>query len=338
MPKPLVFPSDLQKQSGRHAYSQVEFTVLEDAKPNAINKKQFTSIYLPLPKGVNFSDTANYGEVDMGNIIGGGVGDAIGKLLQGGMDIGDALKNAAGQQLNLSSMATRATTNLLKAGAEKFGKVVGVDEGAVGVLQKKIMAPNKNTAFNGNNMRTFTFTFTLIARSKDDTDTMHNMHRVFRRYTYAGSSADNPNVVLEYPPVWKIRFIQSNGYDVFVESKYMPKIFSCYLKSFDCTFNREQSMFRTDGSPFDMTFSLNFQETRVLTRHDIDNLENISNAMEGIKNRGIDPQTGLALQAVPIDTSIPIQSTKPATAAPPIQSTNPNQPTNKPGSFGFPVI
>jgi hypothetical protein len=321
----LVFPSDLQSQQGSQAYPQIEFTVREDSKPNAINKNMFTHVYLPLPRGVQFSDGGDYQELELGSILGGGIADAASKLSQGNLKgVGSDLGNAAEQQLNMSSIGTRVKGALLKKGAE----AIGVSPDVVGLLQKKIMAPNKNTTFKGNTMRSFSFSFTLIARSKADADQMQKIQRLFRRYTYAGSSADNPNVVLDYPPVWKIRFLG----DDMAENRFMPKIFSCYLKSFDCTFNKDQNAFRTDGSPFDMSFALSFTETRVLTRQDIDNLENITNQTADV-NRGIDPNTGQATTAVPIDTTLPIQPPGASTESPPTQATNPNLPTNNAGSF-----
>jgi len=303
----LVFPSDLRSLPGAQSYPQIEFCVMEDAKPNALSPKMLSSVYLPLPKGISFSDGADLGSVNLGDIIGGGIADAMIKVaagsLAGGADIGGSLKSTFDQQFNLNSIGTRVVTTLGKIGAE----MLGIDEGAVNLIQKKIMAPNKNTSFNGNNLRTFSFAFTLIARSKNDTIQIQAIQRLFRRYVYAGSSANNPNVVLEYPPIWKIRFVQSDGGDYFRENTFMPKIFSCHLKSFTTVINQDQRAYRTDGSPFDMSFTLEFYETRVLTRQDIDNLENIGSAKEGLQNRGIDLKTGLALTAVPIDTTIPVQ-------------------------------
>ena len=281
----IVFPSDLLQLTGPLSYPQIEFTVQEDAKAG----NGFTSIYLPMPGNVLFGDGASYGSIDLGDIVAGGGLDAITNLTEGNFGAAkDAAISAAKQQIN--SLKPRIQAMLTS-------KLPGIDKETAMFAQKKIKAPNQNTTFTGNNLREFNFTFKLIANSARDTEAISNIHRTFRRYTYAGSSDDSPNVVLDYPPLWKIQFLQGDKENVF-----MPKIFACYLTSLTCTFNGEANMFRIDGSPFDVSFTVSFKETRVLTRIDIDNLDG------GKSDRGIDPKTGLATSGQPAGTKIPVPS------------------------------
>ena len=53
------------------------------------------------------------------------------------------------------------------------------------------------------------------------------------------------------------------------------------------TFNSTSATFHTDGSPLEVDISISYQETRALTRYDIENLANDT-------NRGINVDTGLA--------------------------------------------
>ena len=62
------------------------------------------------------------------------------------------------------------------------------------------------------------------------------------------------------------------------ELEFMPKIFSCYLTSATTVINSSSNTFRReDLSPYEIDISLQFQETKVLTRDEIVNLEEKSN-------------------------------------------------------------
>jgi hypothetical protein len=307
MSTPIVFPSDLRSLSGNQSYPQIEFTVHEDDRGG----NTFTSIYLPMPGSVQFSDGGTYGTIDLGSIAAGGGLDALSDLMGGYSDDGSNLMNTATQQFH--SLATRIKATLAS-------KLPGVDKETAMFAQKKVKSPNQNTTFQGNKLRSFSFSFKLIARSQADTNAIAAIQQMFRRYAYAGSSADAPNVVLDYPPLWQIKFLLGDA-----ENPYLPKIFACYLETFGCSFNQDQNIFRNDGSPFDASFQLTFQETRVLTRNDIDLLS------AGKSDRGIDPLTGLATSKAPAGIDIPIPS--PSSLETPTQSTNPNKPSGSSGPF-----
>ena len=284
----IVFPADLLQLSGKLAFPQIEFTVQQDAKE--YNNRAFISIYLPMPNGVSFSDGGSYDAMDLGGMAAGGGMDALSSLMQG--NIGDASNGLAGSMNQQISSLTGTRGKAILASI-----LPGVDRDTAMFAQKKISPPNQNTTFKGNKMRSFSFKFTLIASSREDTRAVNEIQRIFRRYTYAASSDDAPNVVLDYPPLWKIRFLEGDR-----ENPYLPKIFACYLEDFQCTFNAEANMFRYDGSPFSVDCQLSFKETRVLTRNDIDALE------DNESDRGIDPVTGLATSSAPSGTKVPIPS------------------------------
>jgi hypothetical protein len=305
----IVFPSDLLELSGELAFPQIEFTVQEDKAGG----NTFTSIYLPMPNGVSFTDGGSYDSMELGDIAAGGGMDALARLMQG--DVGGAASAAGGTVEQRYHSLTGARGKAILASI-----LPGVDKETAMFAQKKVKPPNQNTTFKGNNMRSFNFSFKLIANSERDTNAIARIQRTFRRYTYAGSSDDAPNVVLDYPPLWKIRFLEGDR-----ENKYLPKIFACYLESFQCTFNDDANMFRYDGSPFSVGCQLSFKETRVLTRNDIDLLE------MGMSNRGIDEKTGLATSAAPAGIKIPLKPYIGFKGA--VQTSKANVPSGSPGQF-----
>ena len=54
----------------------------------------------------------------------------------------------------------------------------------------------------------------------------------------------------------------------------MPKIFDCYLTTVETNYNPNANVFFKGGAPNEIDLSITYQETRALTRNDIDELEN----------------------------------------------------------------
>lgn len=272
----ICFPSNLRENDGTKngGYPQISFTVQSSPKEG----RMFKTIYLPLPQGISFGENGEYSSVDLGPLAGSGLQDSLTSLLHG--DIAGAASGAGGvlnQIKNLKFMEAAAILSSKIPYVGEAGK-----EKAMFAL-KKITAPNTNTTFTKNSIRDFMFSFSMIARTKEDTRAINSIHKIFRRYTYAGADSGSPNIILDYPPVWKIQFLIDG-----VDNPYIPKLFSCYLKGLSTTFNPSTHSIRTDGSPHEISIQLSFQESRVLTRRDIDDLE------LGISDRGIDEKTGLA--------------------------------------------
>ena len=288
------FPSDLRTSVANGKVSpQIEFTV----QGSEADGRMYKSIYLPMQGGVTFSDGGNYDNIDLGAI--GGLGmDAMSSLIKGDLSGAyDAAKSSLGQSGMVSSLFVK-----LKAyAAQKVGAMMGSERGGdLGMFaMKKVNAPNTNITFKSNNLREFSFSVKMIAHSQADTEQIHRIHRILRRYTYAGSDATAPNLILDYPPIWRIRFLVDS-----IENKYLPKIFACYLKSLRSNFNESTNAFRYDGSPFEVSLQMDFTETRTLTRRDIDNLEYITDEDSDIY-RGIG-EDGLATSSVPDSLKGPI--------------------------------
>ena len=84
------------------------------------------------------------------------------------------------------------------------------------------------------------------------------------------------------------------------EMEHLPKIFSCYLTNCAVTFNATQNSFhQTDGSqqaPVEVDMNVTFQETRALTRPDVELMRKMTgnaNDPDNFVRRGIN-QAGLA--------------------------------------------
>jgi hypothetical protein len=63
----------------------------------------------------------------------------------------------------------------------------------------------------------------------------------------------------------------------FRENEFIPRIFSCYLTTFNVNYNQGGAgSFYEDGAPIDVDISMTFQESRALTRKDIEKLQDFA--------------------------------------------------------------
>jgi hypothetical protein len=253
--KTLRYPSDL-----RSSYPTIRFSCRDGKELGAV-------IDLPIPQGVKFSDGGNYDSTDLGVAA----------------ESADVLANAAQNLLSPTGLAKGGVALAATSVANKAISAAGDFGKDVQFYRKQIIPPNTNTTFSGNTMRTFSFDFKMVARTREDTENIRAIHSTFRRYIYAAAAGDmSAKLIISYPPVWTIQFFVDG-----IESIYYPKIFSCYMKTANSSIGNLSNAVMSNGAPIDVDLSLEFQETRVLNRLDIDNLE-------GKGDRGIDPVTGLA--------------------------------------------
>lgn len=221
-------------------------------------------IYLPMPPGVTFGDNMSYSTLDLGiigtianetidqiasqNTIAGAVGAGVGGL------VGSVVNKA--KKLNAAAAASIIARNIPAS-----GNIADV----IDFSSKQVIAPNTNTSFQNSGIRQFNFTFKLVSKSKKEAVVIDEIANVFRRGMYPKGN----DVVLAYPSTWEIKFNNADG----SENTFIPKIYSCYLTSLTSTFNGSTNLFHEDGSPIETDVSVSFQETKALTRDDIERLQ-----------------------------------------------------------------
>ena len=265
-----VFPRKLRNAKNRPV---IQFHC--KSKSGEVESK--STINMPCPPNITIADNASYSAINLG---------AIGTTLMNAMDEGRGrdglIDKIAGTMGSINSQVKALSGAELKALA---AKQIPFNEQLANVAafnQKIVVNPNTNTTFEGNNVRTFSFNFKLIAESDDESRDIRDIHQTFRRFSYADSKQNSQNLILSYPPVWTIKFLDASGQ----ENQYIPKIFSCYLTGVTSTFNNSANIYFEDGAPIECDVALTFQETRALTRTDIDNMET-GNSDRGIGANGL---------------------------------------------------
>ncbi len=272
----LVYPMSLRGQPNVHC---IEFTAHEK---DTFGVKQH-HIFFPCPANISINDSATYNTVDLGT-LGGAVSSALGNSDGSLGGIVGSLKGQMGAATDDFKTGEIANAALQKSLLPDNLKA------SMNLQSRTLLNPNTNTTFTGNAIRSFTFGFKMIASSSEEAEVVRKIHSKFRTFTYANSRSDSQNLILAFPPTWTIRFLDAKGNEI----KYLPKIFSCYLVSIESSFNSTTNMFHSDGAPLEVDISVSYQETRTLTRKDIDALEAGSLG----ENRGINQETGVPTAAV----------------------------------------
>ena len=265
----LLYPLELRGQPNVHV---IEFKAFENTGAG-VNQHH---IWFPCPANIAINDSATYNTIDLGAI-----GGAAASALQGGAGGASGFAEGIKDQISNTKNFSEGQLALAATQALPVGEQI---TGAAKLASRTLLNPNTNTTFSGNALRSFTFAFKMIAHSADEAEMIRKIHSKFRTFTYADSRGNAQNLVLAFPPTWTIRFLDGN----LGENKFIPKIFSCYLVSIESSFNSTTNMFHDDGAPLEVDISVSYQETRTLTRTDIDGLESGSVG----ENRGVDPETG----------------------------------------------
>ena len=282
----LVYPIDLR---GQPNVNIIEFTAHEKETSGV---KQH-HIFFPCPANITFNDSATYTTLDLG-VIGGGLSQAI---QEGGFSpskIAESIKGQIG-----GANASFSNAEIISAAIQSLPGPEAI-KGTAKLKGRTLLNPNTNTTFSGNAIRSFTFGFKLIAKSPEESEIVRKIHSKFRAFAYADSRSDAQSILLAFPPTWTIRFLDGNGN----ENRFIPKIYSCYLVSVESSFNSTTNMFHADGAPLEVDISVSYQETRVLTRTDIDGLEaDTIGANRGIDENGV-PKNTVGSITLPKETSV----------------------------------
>ena len=264
------------------------------------NKTDHQTISLFLPASIQIADKIDYTQPELGlrgaATFMGARGAAMGASVTGG-DVANAAKNAVKGTLNqlfggdLGSTAASLATQRL---AQKFSlsDVAGGVAAATGVA----VNPNKRNILNGVALRTFRFTFKLIARSERESTEIKKIIYMFRNRMYPRLTDDSKIITpevggltstandilnfegmsagLNYPAKWDIEMSYYTQADITgLREKWVrvgTEILPCFLESFEAVYNPNSMSFHSDGSPSEVDISLNYVEERALNANDIE--------------------------------------------------------------------
>lgn len=256
----LVYPAKLMGEAGGSV--PVMLLNSNSARSN-IGQGLRSSIYLPMPVGLDFSDGASYNDAELG-VSGTTSLNSVKALKSGVGGITKSIKklgSEAGIDNLVKQVGGAAGATGLSALPESVAQGVGVGLGT---------QVNKNitTEFTGVSTRAYSFQYKMVASSQSEAETISLITKALRLGMYPEKDSE---FILKYPPTWTIRFLKGGN-----DLKHIPKIFECYLTDVKTTFNQSAASFFKDGAPVEVDLSFSFKETRALTADDIIKLEQTS--------------------------------------------------------------
>jgi hypothetical protein len=217
-----------------------------------------TAIGLYMPPSVNVQYNMDYSEGEIGVM-----GEALYGLFKSYQDgtLGtDAYNKAAGT----------AGTGLIKMGVGMIDKVIPGVKDLYAIEQGAIITPRTEMMFRGTGRRSFSFSFTFIPKSAEETQTVHKIIKEFKigmspTFKTSGSTRE-----MTIPDLFSVQYMHING-----PNNYINKIGKCYLKTMDVsyggdkfvTYNPSDSKTDPKGAPPQKTtISLSFQEIEIMDR------------------------------------------------------------------------
>lgn len=255
-----------------------ETTFAQRSSDNVVNEGGYGTknirgtVILPIPEGIQDSNSASWGEGKMNalqtaalggtmNIIKGenafkSVGGVINNIFN--KSIG-ASQSTSGQQALQTFFATEAARALL--GGSDFDQNLSRETGAV-------FNSNTELLFSGVSLRSgFEFSFDMVPRSKKESDEIKDIIRFFKIESAAqkGAASDNAaGLFLKSPSVFRLRYMSGGKPHPFLNQFKM-----CALNAMSVNYTASGTYATySDATPVHMNMTLTFQELTPIYRED----------------------------------------------------------------------
>jgi peptidoglycan hydrolase-like protein with peptidoglycan-binding domain len=220
-------------------------------------QKTGTAIGLYMPPAVNVQYNMDYSDGEIG--VMGEALYGLFKSYQNGTLGMDAINNAAGT----------LGTGLEKMGVGMIDKVIPGAKDLYAIEQGAIITPRTEMMFRGTGRRSFSFSFTFIPKSAEETQIVHKIIKEFKigmspTFKNVGSVRD-----MTIPDVFSIQYMHINS-----QNQYINKIGKCYLKTMDVSYGGEKFVtYNADkegAPPQKTTITLSFQELEIMDRANVE--------------------------------------------------------------------
>ena len=280
--KPIIFPSDIDDEH------YMIYNVVERKRNNRQEKgstRVIRTIVLPIPSNLSINYGAEYENEALG-VFGGMAAGRIGA---------NDLRGAANDMSNLIQSKITAATNAFKtkdadagvkaagiagpaavagaaaagfgaaAGALALGGTVGNVVSGLAVNEGLAINPHMAVLFKGVGFREHSFSYKLVARNSVESQKIKELISVLKYHMHPDYTMGN--LAFQYPEEFEIEFASKI-------SPYLFKIGTCVLKSFNVNYSPENMpVFFDSGAPFSVEITMGFQETKIITKSDMDNPE-----------------------------------------------------------------
>ena len=227
----------------------MESTVVEKEESIQRNVANENSIALHIPRGIAFSDSMKYSNIESGILV-----TALEKLRrvagEGGGGLGDVNDAQVTAFLARSGVGGEFLSNLRRNNLQK---------------NQQIVSPREFVLFDSPSLRTFNMTFKFLPETKQESENVKEIIKTFRRNMYP-TFADKANIIYQFPLAFRIDI---EG----IKEGHMIKFPEVVLKDAGVTYNANSMSYFDDGGdniPIEVDLSLTFSELLPQSQLDID--------------------------------------------------------------------
>ena len=223
------------------------------------------SIAIYLPPNVQDSTSAGYSDAATG---------VAGLAAAGGINFINAMRRndyAAASQSLVGSAKGMIMEAAKRMGGDLLEGLTGA-EGTVGLVNKafgQATNPYMEVLFEQMGLRSFTYNFTFAPRNADETEDVQRIIKMFRFHMAPELQGANERF-LTLPSTFDIHYMYQMSSETARENSFYHKIATCVLS--DCQVDYTPSGVKSfaSGAPTQITMSLTFKETEMLTKEMID--------------------------------------------------------------------
>ena len=225
------------------------------------------AIQLYLPQAIQVNDAVDYENIPLG-IVGAVAESSLNSTGNLAAALGDAVKDAGKTAMDVAFGTSSMSDQLAGLAAVRLANRSSNDtvRGVVGNATGVAVHPNSRSLFKQVTLRSFAFSFKMIASSQAEAIQIQEIIKGFRTELYPEEipASENSDV--------KAGYIYPNKFDItmtYKGSKVATKFLRSYLKSVSTTYNPSSMGWHLGGYPSEVDLTLNFSEPRTLAKKDI---------------------------------------------------------------------
>ena len=239
---------------------------LQSQTPAELSKREIRSIYLAMPQALSYNETADWSSADLG-LIGAAMSGGVTEGLKGGLlDQAGTLAGGAG-----AALASKLLPKGAGLAATVLGSIAGSESGFSTGLEKVFdikSNPFKEQTFQGVGFRPFSFAFNFRPRSETEVMIVRDIITSFRAYSKPNFKVKGQAGLFAYPKEFLIEFLTKEN-DSYRTNINLPQIKFCVLKTVETNYTGQGWASLKDGAPADISLSLTFEETEIVTQEDV---------------------------------------------------------------------
>ena len=231
------------------------------------NKAPRGTVLLPIPSGIQDSNSVNYTDDSMNSLVSAGLGAVEGSMIDAGQSLaagnfGDIPKDIQKQLedgIKNSGLTIESAQDLITK--QLAGQALGIFGGNVSIQQLlarsggQIFNPNMELLFNSPSIRNFNFTFKIVPRSQDEGEQVRQIIRFFKKGM--APKSDGNGLYLKTPNVFELTYRKGaeQGHP------FLHRFKQCFLTNVSVNYTGE-GVYATydDGTPVSMNLNLSFKE------------------------------------------------------------------------------